>query len=100
MFREQFPERMHILRIEDVLTNPRQVLGKLCRQIGVEPSDSLDRISWNGQALTEVYPWGTIRTPTPEANRKTAQELTRAQIDEIRIRAHPYLEAFDYKNFI
>ncbi len=100
MFREQFPERMHILRIEDVLANPRQALGQLCRQMGVEPSDSLDKVSWNGQVLTEVYPWGTIRTPTPEANRKTAQELTRAQIDEIRVRAHPYLEAFDYKNFI
>ena len=47
-----------------------------------------------------MYPWGTIRTPTPEANLATARELTNDQIEEIRMRAKPYLEAFDYKNFV
>jgi len=57
-------------------------------------------VTWNGTELQEVYPWGTIRTPTPEANAATARELNREQTEEIRVRARPYLEAFDYASFI
>ena len=35
--------------------------------------------SWNGQKMEQVYPWGTVRTPTPEAN-------TSAAIRRIRLR--------------
>ena len=56
--------------------------------------------TWNGTLLKEVYPWGTIRIPTPEANLATARELTTGQIDEIRVRARPYLEAFDYASLL
>ncbi len=55
--------------------------------------------SWNGTALEEVYPWGTIRRATPEANRATAAELSAASASEIRERARHYLEAFDYASF-
>jgi hypothetical protein len=100
LFKEQYPERMHIVRAEDVMGNSYATLGKLCDSLGLETTDSLRTISWNGAALEQVYPWGTIRTPTPEANLRTAQELSPAQIAEIRARAQPYLEAFDYKGFI
>jgi len=100
LYKEQYPDRMHIVRIEDVMENPVSTLGGLCAKLGVAASDSLGAVSWNGSALDQVYPWGTIRTPTPAANRQTARELTTAQIDEIRVRARPYLEAFGYENFI
>jgi hypothetical protein len=46
--------------------------------------------------LTEVYPWGTIRTPTPDANRATADELDRDEQRRVREGAGPFIDAFDY----
>ena len=101
LYRDKFPGRLHIVRAEDVMRDSRKTLGAVCEKIGVDPSaDSLTRPTWNGEPLKEVYPWGTIRTPTPEANLATARELNAAQIEEVRLRARPYLESFDYKSFI
>ena len=100
LFRDMYPGRFHIVRTEDVMRSPRATLGAVCERLGLGISDSLERISWNASPLAEVYPWGTIRTPTAEANLATARELSAAQIDEIRVRARPYLEAFDYQSFI
>ena len=100
LFKEQYPDRVDIVRAEDVMRDPKGTLGKVCERLGLEAAPSLARISWNGGELEQVYPWGTIRTPTPEVNLQTARELTPAQISEIRLRARPYLEAFDYKNFL
>jgi hypothetical protein len=65
--------------------------------LGLDPADTLKRPSWNGTELSEVYPWGTIRRATPEANRATALELSKEEREEIRLRAGPYLDAFDYQ---
>jgi hypothetical protein len=56
--------------------------------------------SWNGTKLEEVYPWGTIRRATPNANRETALELSPAEREEVRARTRPFLEALDYKSFL
>jgi len=82
------------------MRDPQKTLGAVCESLGLEPADSLASPSWNGSPLKEVYPWGTIRTPTPEANLATARELSAAQTEEIRLRARPYLEDFDYKGFV
>ncbi len=101
LYRDKYPDRVHIVRAEDVMCNPRRTLGAICEKLDLDPSaDSLSQPSWNGQPLTEVYPWGTIRIPTPEVNLATARELNAAQIEEIRLRARPYLDAFDYRSFI
>ena len=98
LFRKQFPGRMHIVRAEDVMADPMGTLGTLCKNLGLEPADSLRKPTWNGGELAEVYPWGTIRQATPEANRKTALELSREECEEIRLRAAPYLGFFDYES--
>ena len=99
-FREKYPDRMHVIRIEDVLADPAGTLGALCAKLGLESADALRGPSWNGKPLTEVYPWGTIRHATPAANEATARELPPAERDEVRARAKPYLEPFGYANFI
>ncbi len=33
--REQNPSRVHILRTEDIMANPQETLGGLCRQLGL-----------------------------------------------------------------
>jgi hypothetical protein len=100
LFRKAFPDRMHVLRIEDVLADPQKTLGGLCRMLGLDDADSLSYPSWNGMRLEEVYPWGTIRKATPDANRQTAEELSAAEREEVRVRAWPYLEPFGYVDFI
>jgi hypothetical protein len=75
------------------------VLGDFCEKVGLKSSPSLKTPTWNGQPLTTVYPWGTIRTPTVEANRKTAEELTQAERDEVTRRAGPWLKVLGYDGF-
>lgn len=100
MFREMYPDRLHIVRTEDVMADPKETLGTVCEKLGLEASDSLANPTWNGEILEQVYPWGTIRTATPEANRATAEELSDRERDEIRAQCWQYLEVFDYKTFL
>jgi hypothetical protein len=100
LYRDKYPDRVHIVRTEDVMRDSRKTLGAVCEELGLEAADSLSQVTWNGCELKEVYPWGAIRTPTPEVNLATARELNSTQIEEIRLRAHPYLETFDYKSFL
>jgi hypothetical protein len=48
--------------------------------------------------LEEVYPWGTIRRPTLDANRAAAGSLSDAERGEIASRAWQYLDTFDYRD--
>jgi Sulfotransferase family len=100
LFQEKYPDRMHLVRAEDVMRDSKGTLGRICKNMGLDVVDTLGKVTWNGVEMQEVYPWGTIRTPTPEANLATARELTSSQIEEIRQRARPFLESFDYKNFL
>jgi hypothetical protein len=99
-YRELFPGRVHVLRLEDILGDSRTELGELCGKLGLDAADSLATPSFNGNPLEQVYPWGTIRSATTDANRKTAEELSASERDEVRTRAEPYLERLDYKSFI
>ncbi len=98
--REMFPGRVHIVRAEDVMRDPRATLGVVCEAMGLEAAATLQTPTWNGQELEEIYPWGTIRKATPEANRATAEELSAAEREEVRARAWQYLDTFDYASFI
>ena len=98
--RERFPGRLHIVRAEDVMRDSVGTLTPMLAKVGVGPAESLKQPSWNGNALGKVYPWGTIRTPTPEANREEAANLSKPEQDEIRQRTWQYLETFDYKGFL
>jgi hypothetical protein len=100
LFKEKFPDRMHIVRAEDVMADSFTTLGAVCEKLGLERSETLRQPTWNGEKLEEVYPWGTIRKATPEANRATAAELSLQERDEIRARTWQYLDVFDYKNFV
>jgi hypothetical protein len=97
---KKFPDRFHLLRTEDTLQDPLKILGGLCEKLGIQPDPILKTTTWNGEKLAEVYPWGTIRQATPEANRATAAELSARERDEIREWTRFLLETLDYKNFI
>ena len=99
LFQRLFPGRLHVVRIEDVMEDALAALQPVCDAIGVEAGASLRTPSWNGTALEEIYPWGTIRRATPAVNRETAAQLSVAEREEIRERARPYLELLDYASF-
>lgn len=98
--RDSYPSRFHVVRYEDVVRDPGQVLGDLCQSLGCERSASLATPSWNGTALAEIYPWGTIRIASSDANRETALLLTDEERATVRAHADLYLDALDYRNFI
>ncbi len=99
-FSKQFPDRMHIVRFEDIVGNPRKVLSGVLAKMGIGDAPSLEAPSWNSKVMTMVYPWGTVRTPTPEANLATANELSLAEKQEIAQRTAPLLETFGYTDFL
>jgi sulfotransferase family protein len=94
------PERVHIVRIEDVMEDPVGVLGELLTSLGLRSSETLASPSWNGGELQEVYPWGTLRAVTPEANRATAAELSDEEIAQIAALTWQYLDEFSYAGFL
>jgi len=100
LFKKKFLGQIHIVRAEDVMGDSLRTLGAVCDMLGLEVTDSLKTPTYNAIPLAEIYPWGTIRKATPQANHATAKELSIQERDEIRAHAWQYLEAFDYKSFI
>jgi Sulfotransferase family len=100
LFARKYPERFHLVRAEDVMNDSKATLGTLCEKLGLESADTLATPSWNRTPLEEVYPWGTIRTPTPQANQDTANELSAEEQAEITARTWQYLDVFGYSNFL
>ena len=98
--RERFPDRMHVVRVEDVMRDPFETLGALCEGLGLEKAGSLRGPTWNGTPLEEIYPWGTIRKATPEQNLATAHELSDDERAEVRVLTRQFLETFDYKSIV
>ncbi|HXJ82930.1 MAG TPA: sulfotransferase [Candidatus Methylomirabilis sp.] len=94
--RQQAPDRVHVLRFEDIVEDPLRTLGEVCEKLGVSRPNSLAVPSWNGQRLRAVYPWGAIHQATVAANRAAARRLSLRERAEVRALAGPYLEAYGY----
>jgi hypothetical protein len=83
-YAERYPNHFHLVRFEDLVANPQAAMTKLCARLGLRYADSCRYPSWNGTRLDQVYPWGTIRTPTPEANLATRNELADEEKSKIQ----------------
>jgi hypothetical protein len=100
LYRELYPDNVHIIRVEDVMADPIDAFSKLCESLGIEPSDSMTKPTWNGTELEEVYPWGTLRKVTPEMNLSTAHELSDDEKRQISAYAWQYLDVFGYTGLL
>ena len=99
--RERFPERLHIVRFEDVAADPRAALAPVCRALGIDPdAESLGGPTWNGRDLDQVYPWGTIRVPTTAQNLATGAELDAEERAEVLRLAGPWVGALGYADLL
>ncbi len=96
----RYPGRVQVLRFEDLVADPPGVLANVLASLGVAPAPALAYPTWNGQRLDQVYPWGTIRHATTEANRSTARELSSAMRSDVTARAGVFLDALDYRSFL
>lgn len=86
-YADMFPKNFHIVKFEDLVKNPKSFFSQLVKKIGIAYSSSLEYPSWNGKRLDKVVPWGTIMTPSTEANKQTKEELTENEKKEIRQRS-------------
>lgn len=83
-FSNKFPRQFHLVKFEDLINNPKKFFMNLTKKIGISYSKNLEYPSWNGAKLDSVYPWGTIRLPTPAANTNTLNELSKEEYKEIK----------------
>ena len=82
-YREKYPSRFPLVRFEDLVANPAAAMTTLLGRLGLPMADECLYPSFNAVRLEQVYPWGTIRVPTPDANLATAAELSAAQRREL-----------------
>jgi hypothetical protein len=101
LYRRAHPDRLHIVRTEDVMADSRATLGAVLVRLGLDPdADSLSTPSFNSTPLDQVHPWGTIRTPTPDVNRATADELSTHEQEAVAGLAGPYLALLGYGRYL
>jgi hypothetical protein len=98
-YKDLFPKNFHLLRFEDLVADPKAAMTKLCGQLGLGFSESCLYPSWNGIKLEEVYPWGTIRIPTPAANLATMNQLADEEINKIWSLSSVMQKQVGYENF-
>ncbi len=96
IYKAKYPKNCFILRYEDIIADRKKAFADIFKAAGISYSKTLEYPSWNGEKLTEVYPWGTIRTPTDAVNIATANELSKEEKAEIFLRTKPWLEQFNY----
>lgn len=100
VYRRMHPDRFHIVRFEDLVADPRFTMSALADKIGIAFDESLLSPSWNGIALGSLRPWGTISTPTTDANIATLNELRGEQKKAIGERTAVMLPQFGYETFL
>ena len=98
-YAEKYPKTFHILRFEDMVADKKGAMTKLCARLGIGYSDTCLYPSWNGQKMDQVYPWGTVRTPTPEANVATMNELTADEKSRIKALSLVMQRQLGYEDF-
>ncbi len=84
------PDRMHIVRTEDVMADSgRRRSAPVCEALGLERRRRARRArAGTARRSSEVYPWGTIRTPTPGGEPRHRARSSRAEErDEVARRA-------------
>jgi hypothetical protein len=99
-YKEKYPDRFHLVRFEDLVANPAATMEGLLKRLGLPMSEHCLHPSFNGVKLEQVYPWGTIRIPTPEANLATANELNADQKRALKTETIVMQRLLGYEKFL
>lgn len=99
-YAQKYKGRFHIVRYEDLIANKQQVMDGLVTSLGLPLSDKVYYPSFDSKPLEQVYPWGTIKTPTSEANLATAHELIDDIKGKVLIESHVLIGMLGYNDFL
>ncbi len=99
-YAQMFPKNFYLVRFEDLVADPQSTMQQLSEKVGISFSETMLYPSWNAAKMDNVYPWGTIRIPTTEANIATMNELTADEKAEIRSTSIVMLKQFGYEQLV
>lgn len=99
-YAEKYPTRFHLVRFEDLVADPKATMSTLLGRLGLPMSEECLHPSFNRVKLEQVYPWGTIRVPTPDANLATANELTETQKRDLKTETVVMQRLLGYDAFV
>ena len=97
VYKKKYNGRFHIVFAEDLFSEPENTMRTLLTEIKLPWHESVLSPSFAGKKMQQVFPWGTVKYPTSQANINTAAELTKTQHHEILTECSPILELLDYK---
>jgi hypothetical protein len=98
-YQEKYRGRFHLVRFEDLVADTNATMSKLLAGLGLPMAEECLYPSFNKTRLKEVYPWGTIRVPTPQVNIATANELSLEQKQTIRSECTVMMSVLGYSDF-
>lgn len=99
-YNSMYPNNFHVLRYEDLISDPQITMEQLSKKLGISFTPTMLYPSWNGAKMDSVYPWGTIRIPTPHANMATMHELSADEKAEIRSTSVVMLKQLGYDQLL
>ena len=89
-----------IVRFEDLIEDTEKTMQNVAEFLSIDFHKNLLFPSWNSKKMEEVYPWGTVRTPSKEVNLETMNELSDFQKNEISSYCATMLDKLGYKSFL
>lgn len=95
---DKYKGRFHAIRYEDLVAHPESALSHVFDSIGLDRCSNIYP-SFNRKPLEQIYPWGTIKSATVNANIATARELNEDQIEAIQINCGPFLSNWGYDKY-
>lgn len=96
-YAEKYKDRFHIVFFEDLIEDKKKVMDSLMGKLKLPISDRVYYPSFNGRDISgSIFPFGTIRHATPEANMATAKELSPEQTDQITAECGVMLKILGY----
>lgn len=96
-YSRKYSHNFHIVHYEDLIDDVQGEMETLMTKLDLPWSDTLLYPSFNGKRMEQVYPWGTIKTPTLAANNATIAELTSEQVVAIYSECSYLLRQFGYE---
>lgn len=98
-YEQKYSNRFHIIRYENLVSDVVRTMDLVTDMLELPRSDNVYYPSFNGRQLESVYPWGTIKSATGEANMATARELTKEQTEAVWDESQLMIREFGYLGF-
>lgn len=75
-FAQKYPARVMLMRLNELMTEPRPALGRVCAWLGIAYDPALERPTWNGAAIDRLPPFGGVPVVSAEHERDAAASLS------------------------